>query len=451
MDEKNNKALLGEIKTLIADAQKGFITEMQLDERIEAINKQLEKLNSKKDNHKEVEDLNEAFKKLTKSLDESIEVSKLQGEEMKAMRELGVKKEAEKPLGLREAMKNAFMEHKDTLLKEVNDDYGKRLSFKDFIESGKNPPKMTLKVAVDMLEDNIVGNYVAHLRLTELDPNRVGIPLVVYPHVFDWMQSKSISKPYMALLVVGTYVDGSGTKTEGTASGQSSFLLTTTSFKAFYNATYFTISDETFDDLDEVLDEIEKVAPDKIKSSIDGKILGSSGNDSSDIAGLYTANKHTDFDTSGYTDTVPDATIVDLVAKSKLQCLGNRYRPNVVIMNELDIDNLAALRDADENSVFDRRVVWDSIGNPVFICGLRVIVSSDQTADTLCVLDNQLTWIGKRKDMTMEMGLNGTDLTQGQKTIVIKVRNAFGVRDKAGIIYSDAIETDVAAINKSGS
>ena len=208
---------------------------------------------------------------------------------------------------------------------------------------------------------------------------------------------------------------------------------------------------ETMDDLDEVLDEIANVAPDKILSSIDGKILGTSGDDSSDIAGLYTANKHTDFATATYENTVVDASIIDLVAKSKLQSLDNKRKPNVVVMNELDIDNLAALRNANEDPVFDRRVVFDAIGNPVFICGLRVIVSEDQAVNTLCVTDKQLLWIGKRKDMTMEIGYNGTDLTEGQKTVVIKTRCAFGVRDKAGVIYTDDIAAAIVIINKSSS
>jgi hypothetical protein len=65
----------------------------------------------------------------------------------------------------------------------------------------------------------------------------------------------------------------------------------------------------------------------------------------------------------------------------------------------------------------------------------------------LAVVDQAQLMIGIRKDMTMEIGYNSTDLTEGQKTVVIKVRNAFGVRDKAAVIYSDDISTDVTAID----
>jgi hypothetical protein len=79
---------------------------------------------------------------------------------------------------------------------------------------------------------------------------------------------------------------------------------------------------------------------------------------------------------------------------------------------------------------------------------MRIIPSTAQAVNTLSVSDQKQLIIGNRKDMTMEIGFNGTDLTEGQKTVVIKIRLAFGVRDKAAIIYSDDIATDVAAINK---
>jgi len=62
-------------------------------------------------------------------------------------------------------------------------------------------------------------------------------------------------------------------------------------------------------------------------------------------------------------------------------------------------------------------------------------------------LDSSKTVIGKRKDMTLEIGYNGTDFTEGQKTVMIKVRVAFAVRDKAGVIYSDGLAAALATID----
>ena len=54
--------------------------------------------------------------------------------------------------------------------------------------------------------------------------------------------------------------------------------------------------------------------------------------------------------------------------------------------------------------------------------------------------------IGKRKDLTMVMGYNGTDLTEGQQTVVLKVRIAFGVRDPLAVIYCSGLAAGVTNI-----
>jgi len=119
-------------------------------------------------------------------------------------------------------------------------------------------------------------------------------------------------------------------------------------------------------------------------------------------------------------------------------------------MNPLDVAKLAALKDAMDNSVADRRITFDAIGNPLSVCGLIIRNSSSITANTLVVDDRNQLMLGVRKDMTIEIGYNGTDLTEGQKTVMIKVRVAFGVRDQAAVIYSSDIDSDIASITKSG-
>jgi len=448
MNEEERKELLKEleskIKSIITDSTKENVSAKDLNSKIADINKTI----ADNLNNEDMAELKKSVDTLKADLTKANEAATAQGLVIAGLKESGNKKD-EKPVSFKEAIRNAIMEKKDMFLTEKNDDYGKRLSMKDyFTEKGnQQSPTFTIKSAVDMLQSNIVQSEVNLVRLTELDPQRVGIPLTIYPHVLDWMPKKGIRKANMSVLVVYSYEDGAGTKPEGDASSKSSFLLKTIEYKAFYLATYFTLSDETLDDLDEVMDEIAITAPDKILDKIDTKILGTTGDGATDIAGLYTANNHTDFATGTYTDTVVGANIIDLISKAKLQCEANKYRPNVVSMHPTDVDNMASLKDANDNSVMDRRVKWDTLGNPAFVFGMRIIPSTAQAVNTLSVSDQKQLIIGNRKDMTMEIGFNGTDLTEGQKTVVIKIRIAFGVRDKAAIIYSDDIATDVAAID----
>jgi len=301
-----------------------------------------------------------------------------------------------------------------------------------------------------MLESNIVQSNVSALRLTELDPSRVGIPLTIYPHVMDVFPTKRLTRPNMALLVVYSYEDGADTKTEGAASAKSSFLFKTVSFPSFFIATYFTLSDETLDDLDEALDEISMTAPDKILDKIDNKILGTAGDDATDIKGIRTTGatgKSTAFDSSAFTALIVNANIVDAIACAKRQCETNNYKPNVVYLNPTEVMKLAAAKNSFEDSRLDRRVVFDAIGNPTMIYGLRILQSTEIPTNQFIVMDNRQPMIGRRRDMTMEIGYNGTDLVEGQKTVVLKVRLAFGVRDKAAVIWCSSITTAISDIN----
>jgi hypothetical protein len=433
--------LLKKIQALIADSQKENIKKADLDKTIATLNAEIAKLSKP-----EIDSLPETVNKLI------AEQAKLTAS-VNAMTEVANKTEADKPVTFKQALMDAITESAKavpSLVKEVTNEEGiKKQSMKDyFLKLGnKNTPELTVKVAVDMLESNIVGNYVDTLRLTALDPNRVSIPLTIYPHVTEWMPVKGMTTKSMALLVVGTYVDGSQTKTEGSASGQSSFLLTTVSFPSFVIATYGTLSDETLEDLPEAMDEISRTFPSKILDNVDSQILGTSGNDSSALAGLLTANKFTAFaSATTYATSTKNANMVDVVAKMKLQSKKNKHVPDVCVLNASDIEKLTAEKDQLDNSKFDRRIAYNSIGEPVAICGLALIQSEAVTADQVVVLARNMLQIGDRRSMTMEIGYDGNNFKEGKKTVRISVRLAFGVRDKAAVIYCSGWDAAVNAI-----
>jgi hypothetical protein len=82
------------------------------------------------------------------------------------------------------------------------------------------------------------------------------------------------------------------------------------------------------------------------------------------------------------------------------------------------------------------------MGDVVSICGLAVIRNNAITANTCFVGDSKQYQIGLRKGMALEIGLNGTDFVEFQKTVRLSVRLAFGVRDKAAFQYSADMATD---------
>jgi hypothetical protein len=441
MEEKEK--LLLEIKKLIADSQTEGVKKADLDKTIKELNDKIAQLG------------NEEIKALKDGVDKLISATAENAAAIKAMTEKTSKEFAEEPKSFKDALVAAVMEKAGVagLLTDKDDDYGKRKSLKEYFTEKGHSSSPTFVIKTDMLESTIVQSSVASVRLTELDPQRVGIPLTLYPHVTDWMPSKTIKKPYMSILVVYDYTDNAATKTEGSASSQSSFLLKTVEFKAFFVATYFTLSDETLDDLEEAMEEIAITAPSKILDKIDGYVLGTAGDDVTAIGGLLSASvtpeKHTDFASSTtYALSVTAANEVDAIAVMKLQCETNKYMPDVVILGPLAILKLGAAKDQLDNSRTDRRVVFSVTGEPTMVAGMKIIKTTATAfaTDAAVVCDSKQLIIGKRKDMTMDIGYNGTDLTEGQKTVVIKARLAFGVRDKAAVIYASSLDTAVTDI-----
>lgn len=448
------KEVTSKVQSVIDDSKKEVYTKKELDDKLDAINKEIA---DKLDNN-QIKDLKDSVDKMVKIQEMQSKSLEDQGLVLKELKENG---NVSTPMNFREALKQAILEKKDILVTEKNDDNGERMSLKDyFTEKGnQQSPVITIKngldfirkVAVDMTQGNIVQSNVSTVRLTELDPMRVGIPLTIYPHVLDVFPNKRISKAYMSLLVVYSYEDGAGTKTEGSAGSKSSFLLKTVEFKAFYINTHFILSDETLDDLEEVLDEMNIVAPDKILDSIDGKILQDGGNGTTDIQGLFVGGTTcTDFTASTYSESVIGANLVDLIAKMKLAVRKLKYIPNFVGLNSTDIDRIQCLKDQLDNSISDRRLVFNVNGDLVKIAGLAVIENDSITANTCVVGATNQAMIGIRKDITMEMGYNSTDLTEGQKTAMFKIRVAFGVRDKQAFQYSSDMDGDLTTITKSG-
>lgn len=443
-----------QVEKVMKLSEKDYVKESAMDKALKKLNDDVAKLSSDGMSalDKQLKQMQDDNKALKADLEKTTTAMGVQSAELKKLTDNAAAASKESKSGsFRDALKEAFMEIQDKVIQKKNDNDGERMSLMKFFDdngSKATTPKMTIKAPVDMFIGNIAQPEVPQLRLTELDPQRVGIPLNIYPHVLTYFMVKSISRPYMALLVVYSYEDGTATKAEGAASTKSSFLFQTVKFPAVYVATHFVLSDETLDDLNEVLDEIAATAPDKINEKIDSYVLGIAGDDITTIKGIRTAAKSTAYATVFGATSVDGAYEVDVVCDMKQQCENNNYIPNVLLINPADVALLAAKKNTFEDSKSDKRVVYGPTGAPTYIDGLLIVRSRQIPKNQYIVLDNRQPWIGRRQDMTMELGYNGTDLTEGQKTLVIKIRLAFGVRDKAAVIWCADVAAAVLIINK---
>ena len=451
------KALQDEImilvKELVTDSQKDNAKSKDVELIEKKLNDKIKGLDNSGTDElaKSLDEMTTKLEAMEKTSDEQKEIIEKQGLSITSLKEGGETKDS--PMTFRKALEasvNANDSVKD-ILTEKNDDLGKRMSMKDYFttKGHEYTPVFEFKTAVDMFNTNIAGNYVNLVRLTESDPQTVSIPLGIYQHVTDYMPLRFINKPSLSLLVAWTYVDGSGTTTEGGTPGQSSILFKTIEFKAQKIDAYATLGEETLDDFEQALDELATVMPDKIQDKIDGYVLGTTGDDSTAIKGMRTTGstgKSTAFVPATYEDKVVGANVIDLVGKMKLSCLTNKYKPDTVWMNPSDIDDLSALKDQLDNSISDRRVRFDTMGNPVNIAGCIIKATTDMPADQCVVGMNVKNQLGVRKNMEFQIGLSGDNFRDGERTARISIRIAYAVRDKAAFIWSNGIAAAIATI-----
>jgi len=429
-------AIKSEFKELVEKSHDGSITKEELDERLNAISKKTEEFESA---------VNDKLSKdLQKTVDELTQKFEL---EIGALKEEGFN---QKPQSFRDRLAKAFEE--SGYIEEKDTTNGKTKAFTYFNDKeAKSAPPMEIKSAVDMTTANIYSTNVEagspFYTSYELAP--VQIPLNNDMRAMQVFPVSNITTKYMGIIVENTYVDGSATTAEDTAAGKSSVLFETVEFKVFKINTYFHVPEENLDDVDFLLDELGRLAPDKIMTKLDSKILSASGDGSTDIKGLFVSGNYTAFaSATTYADSQEGADIIDVIRKMKLQAEVANYNVNVVGLNPVEIDRIEGLKDLNENSKYNRIVKYDNMGNLVSVAGLRVMKNKQITANTCFVADVRYQKIGIRKDITMQIGLDSDDLTTGMRTIVFGMRAAYGGKDSGSVIYCADVDTAVSDINK---
>lgn len=328
----------------------------------------------------------------------------------------------------------------------------KAMRIKNYDTATKGKSTLDLKAAIDMTSPLALapgsdpGVNIGFL--TDYSMMDVLINLSKDVHVVNFLPTDPITGQYMGVLIETTYFDGADTKLEAAASAKSSLKFITKEFKVFPIATHFRISLEMLADIQRLVSKLNRIAPDKIMSQVDGKVLSATGDNSTDIEGMYVAGNFTDFDASVYQDTIISANTVDLVRKMKLQATLADEDVNSTVLHPSEVDSIEAFKDGDKNWLNVRGIVYDKNGNLIRIHGLAVIRNKKQSTDTCTVMWNEAAEMGIREDVSFEIGTDGNDLTEGMRTIVFRMRVAFGVGKPAAIIYSDGIIADVAIINK---
>ena len=440
--EKSISEFKDEYKTIAEKAAEGKLSKDDVDSELkdfeEKLNKEMQKYTD------------DQIESLTKKFDEVEEELKKAQLEVKSLKDGGLKSEDHKKGGFGTIFRKALEE------KELIETYEDKLSGrKSYAMKGydSKDTRVSLKAAIDMTTALALtpgatpGTAIGYL--TDYGKMRdVMINLTMDDHVISFLPTDPVSDKYMGVLIEYDYTDGSGTKAEGSASSKSSIKFQTKEFKVFTIATHFRVSKENLADIDRLESKLNRIAPDKILSQLDSKVLSATGDNSTDIEGMYVSGNYTAFSAATYAATVESANLIDLIRKMKLQATVADQDVNAVILHPSRIDEIESLKDADRNYLQSRGIVFDNEGRLVRVHGLAVIKNKKQTVDRVTVMWNESAEIGLREDINFEVGLDGTDLTEGMRTIVFEMRAAFGVGKPGGIIVSTDPDTDIGTITK---
>jgi len=430
--------ILKETKKALEEANKGLMSVDDINTKLKEISEKAESLSkdATKDLVKEVQDLNKVIKE--------------QGEAISRISEEGSIPEASKGLGnlLFDAMK------KEGLIEESKDgDTGleiKQLKPELFKKSG-NVANFTIKSAIDMtvaatmLPGATPGSSIGFL--TGYDMKDVRLNLTKDTHVAQVIPVTPTNKTYFGVLVEYSETDGTGTAAENASFSQSSFLMKTVEFKIHDIGTYFQVSVNQLEDIDDMISRINRIAPDRIMSSLDTKFFGSNTTDATDVQGIGNSTNSTAFVPSTWTGEVQSANLADVISRMKLQAELANEDVNTVWLHPSDYTRISELKDGDNNNIADRRLGFDNNGLLISISGLAVFKNKNVTTNTAFVMWNEACEIGLRKDMEVVIGLNTDDLTKRMRTILFWIRAANGIGKVTAIIYSDDLDAAAGILN----
>lgn len=128
-------------------------------------------------------------------------------------------------------------------------------------------------------------------------------------------------------------------------------------------------------------------------------------------------------------DNVPDAAYKAMV---QVRVTG-RGAPNVVYVHPTDWQGVRLLRSDDGH------YIWGdpSVAGPMTLWGVRVVETDAQTVTTALVADTNFSQLFMRRNVTVEIGLDTADFTNGIQTIRCGLRAAFvGYRPAAFCVVS---------------
>lgn len=204
------------------------------------------------------------------------------------------------------------------------------------------------------------------------------------------------------------------------------------------------VTKEAFNDVGFIAGEIDRLLKLNLQLKVDDLLYDGDGI-SPNIKGVYTSAGA--FNAATYAGTVFEANIYDLLATVRVEIMNNRqgkYNANVALMNPADILKMKLSKGADGHYILPPFIA----ANGMQVDSMRIVESSQVTADTLLVGDFRFGTIYDLEGVSVEMGFINDQFVQNTFTILAEQRLGLLIRtvDETAFRKVTGITADLATI-----
>ena len=251
---------------------------------------------------------------------------------------------------------------------ELSDALNENREFKSFLEG--NSSKATLNVKATMVTSlNASGNTVPASVLSGFyyDPTRT-------VRVRDFLPTIPTSSNTVRYVQETSYTNNAAARIEGSAYGESSFVLNAVDASVRSIGSYMTLTKEMLNDVPQLSSYISTRLPAKVMNVEDAQLL-TGGGTGANLQGLMTAGGGAAFNeastgefyqffgagASAYTNEFD----VLVAAKNQAQIL--EYSPNVIMVSSSDYNKMFLRKDANANYVIFTNGVLTLLGIPIVV------------------------------------------------------------------------------------
>jgi HK97 family phage major capsid protein len=318
--------------------------------------------------------------------------------------------------------------------------------FKSMAQSGRGSFSFDLsvnKASADMSLGNYSGGYVG---ISSLDP-QVGGFVKREPYLREIINASTIDSQYVTWIDQANQDGTTGSTAEGGAKNKIDFDLVERKLPVECINAYVTVSKQALADFGQMRALINEELRSEVELNLDAQILTGSGTTPA-LKGIQTYA--TAYANTGFAALVYNPTELDVLNIMQAQVAAAKGKANYALMHPTDVAKLRSLRRPTTGAAGDYSWAfqWNPVTGLMMYNGLSIIENTGVTANTAYVIDSRACKLAMREDFNVTVGLDGSNFTKNQVTILGEMRAAHYVKenDKVKLIYCSSLSSAITAL-----